>query len=229
MPLNPYAAIDNPKLLILHINLFPFPFPVSALTNYCLPKLIRRKETMSSLSELRGIILSDFSFLSWSVGSYTDTTREIQALFFFLNTEKETDSYRVSLKISKVEELRLYLHEQLSWPNSSLPLKMRGRMALPSLHPSAPPCPFLGGCSDTQETLPLEGLHSGLVPLCTGSFLSSWGWRCHSDGSSGSSAVGKQLWSEKKGIIPILAAAMCLIKSRRLTWLCAVLQDETDD
>lgn len=50
----------------------------------------------------------------------------------FSFAEKETDSYRVSLKISKVEELRLYLREQLSWPNSSLPLKMRVLTILPS-------------------------------------------------------------------------------------------------
>lgn len=48
----------------------------------------------------------------------------------------------MSLKISKVKELRLYLHEQLSWPNSLLPLQMRGRTALPSclasIHTSLP-------------------------------------------------------------------------------------------
>lgn len=32
--------------------------------------------------------------------------------------EKETDRYRVRLKISQVEELMLHLHEQLSWPKS---------------------------------------------------------------------------------------------------------------
>lgn len=32
--------------------------------------------------------------------------------------EKETDRYRVRLKISQVEELMLHLHEQLRWPKS---------------------------------------------------------------------------------------------------------------
>lgn len=52
--------------------------------------------------------------------------------FFFFLTAKETGSYEVSLKTGQAEELRLHLHEQLSWPNRSLPLKMRGLNTLPS-------------------------------------------------------------------------------------------------
>lgn len=56
--LNQGAATDNPKHLILCINVFSFPSPVSILTNqWNLPEFLKRKGTTSSLSEQSRITL----------------------------------------------------------------------------------------------------------------------------------------------------------------------------
>lgn len=97
-------------------------------------------------------------------------------------TEKQTASYRVSLKIRKVEELMLHLCEHLSWSNTSLHQKIGPLAALPSCLASI----YLQlpwGLLWYWGAFPLAVSSSWQVSFCTDSFLLDWRLRCHRDGN----------------------------------------------
>lgn len=132
---------------------------------------------------------------------------------FFFNRE---GNWKLWGEFGQAAELRLHLHEQLSWPNRSLPLKMRGLNTLPSCLASIHTAlcipwmlQFLTGASLFRQLLVRLRRH------------------CHSGGSV--RWAPELSWQLSSGVLettPIHAAVTCWVKSGHATRLCALLQDE---